>query len=107
MDPNKTKHLLLIKTYTNIYFQHTVGSPDPPTATGPEQNNEVRKKSKNIQTLSIFSNTNRLHNTNIYFQYTVASPDPKAKGTVQSNAVRKKNKNIQTLSILSRTNQLR
>jgi len=91
MDPNNTKHLLLIKTYTNIYFQHTVRSPDPPTATGPEQNNEVRKKSKNIQTLSIYSYTNRLHNTNIYFQYTVESPDPKAKGTVQSNAVRKKN----------------
>jgi hypothetical protein len=84
----------------------TQGSPDPPTATGPEQNNEVRKKSKYIQTLSIFSYTNRLHNTNIYFQYTVQSPDAKAKGTVKSNAVRKKSKNIQTLSILSNTKQL-
>jgi hypothetical protein len=84
----------------------TPGSPDLPTATGPEKNNEVRKKRKNIQTLSIFSYTNRLHNTNIYFQYTVQSPDAKAKGTVKSNAVRKKSKNIQTLSILSNTKQL-
>ncbi len=85
----------------------TPGSPDPSTATGPEQNNEVRKKSKNIQTLSIFSYTNRLHNTNKYFQYTVQSPDATpAKGTVQSNAVRKKSKNIQTLSILSNTKQI-
>jgi hypothetical protein len=85
----------------------TPRSHDPPTATGPEQNNEVRKKRKYIQTLSIFSCTNPLHNTNIYFQYTVQSPDANAKGTVQTNAVRKKSKNIQTLSILSKTKPLR
>jgi hypothetical protein len=44
MDPNKTKHLLLIKTNTNIYSQEIVASPDT-KAKGPEQNNdEVRKK---------------------------------------------------------------
>jgi hypothetical protein len=78
MDPNKIRHLLLIKTNTN-YFQDTVRSPDP-KAKGPEQSNEVRKKSKNIQTLSIFSSTNPLHNTNIYFrQYPDETPDPKKK----------------------------
>ncbi len=77
MDPNKTKHLLLIKTNTNIYFQDIVAYPDP-KAKGPEQSNEVRKKKK-IQTLSIFSSTNPLHNTNIYFQYPVDTPDPKKK----------------------------
>ena len=80
MNPNKTKHLLLIKTNTNIYFQDTVASPDH-KAKGPEQSIEVRNKSKNIQTLSIFSSTNQLHNTNIYFQYPVDTPeDPKKKG---------------------------
>jgi hypothetical protein len=88
MNPNKTKHLLLIKTNTNIYFQDTVASPDP-KAKGSEQSNEVRKKSKPIQTLSILSSTNPLHNTNIYFQYPVDTPDPPKKGTVQSNEVRK------------------
>ncbi len=53
MNPNKTKHLLLIMTNTNIYFQDTVASPDP-KAKGREQSNEVRKKCKYIQTLSFY-----------------------------------------------------
>jgi hypothetical protein len=48
----QNKNLLLNKTNTNFYFQHTVGSPDP-KAKRTVQSNAVRKKCKNIQTLSI------------------------------------------------------
>ena len=46
------------------------------------------KKSKNTQTLSIFSCTNPLDNTNMYFQSQVHTPEPRKK-TVQSKEVRK------------------
>ena len=52
-----------------------ISSPEQ-NAKEPEQSNEVRKRSKNIQTLSSFSSTNPLHNKNIYFQSQVNTPEP-------------------------------
>jgi hypothetical protein len=63
----------------NINFQDTIRSPDP-KAKGTVQSNAVRKKSQNIQTLSIFSSTNRLHRTQ--------TPEPKAKPIEQNVEVR-------------------
>jgi len=58
--------------------------------TSPNQSNEVRKISKNIQTLSIFSSTKQLHTNNyIYVQSQVNPRVPRKNKPVQSNEVRR------------------
>jgi len=42
-----------------------ISSPDQ-NAKEPEQSNKVKKRSKNIQTLSIFSSTNPLHKKKVF-----------------------------------------